>query len=164
MDSVRTLKALLACSAFLLILLPPLLEGGFTFQHHNYNQMMKMLKELTKKYPSITNLYTIGKSVEGRELWVMEISDLPGKHEIGEPEFKYIGNMHGNEVVGREILLYFIQHLLESYGKNEEITKIIDSTRIHIMPSMNPDGYEKATEGCGGVVGRTNAAGIDLNR
>ena len=135
------------------------------FQHHNYDQMTKLLKAYAEKYPSITRLYSIGTSTEGRELWVMEITDLPGKHEPGEPEFKYIGNMHGNEVVSREILLLLVQHLVESYGKDKDITKIVDSTRIHIMPSMNPDGFERAVPGeCGGVGGRTNVAGIDLNR
>nr|KAG5687053.1 hypothetical protein BaRGS_002426 [Batillaria attramentaria] len=85
--------------------------------------------------------------------------------ENGEPEFKYIGNMHGNEVVGREMLLLLIQLLCDNYGSNRFLTSFVDLTRIHIMPSMNPDGYEIAHEGdVNGVTGRTNADNIDLNR
>lgn len=141
------------------------------FSHHDFSRMTDILEQFAQRYPKITRLYSLGESVQKRNLWVLEISDNPGSHEPGEPEFKYIGNMHGNEVVSREILLHFIEKLLENYNKDDEITRLVDSTRIHIMPSMNPDGYEMAKNDkrgerarCTGVLGRPNADGVDLNR
>uniref|UniRef100_A0A8P0TD41 gp180 n=1 Tax=Canis lupus familiaris TaxID=9615 RepID=A0A8P0TD41_CANLF len=117
------------------------------FHHHHFPDMEIFLRRFANEYPNITRLYSLGKSVESRELYVMEISDNPGVHEPGEPEFKYIGNMHGNEVVGRELLLNLIEYLCKNFGTDPEVTDLVRSTRIHLMPSMNPDGYEKAQEG-----------------
>jgi carboxypeptidase D len=120
-------------------------EYGFIFKtefkHHNFESMESFLKELHETYPKLTNLYSIGKSVENRDLWVLEISKNPGKHVALVPEFKYIANMHGNEVVGRELLILLAKYLCENYGLDKRITDLVDATRIHIMPSMNPGKF-----------------------
>ncbi|XP_065667356.1 carboxypeptidase D [Hydra vulgaris] len=135
-------------------------------KHHNYVAMTRFLDEISREYPKITHKYSIGKSVKGRELWVMIVSDNPAKHEILEPEFKYVANMHGNEVVGRELLLKLIELLCRGYGKSSRLTRLVDETRMHFMPSMNPDGYELAYKdgGVDWLLGRNNANDVDLNR
>ena len=144
-------------------------EDGFltppNFNYHHYEDLHNYLSFYAHHYSNITRLYSIGTSVQGKELYVLEITDNPGVHELGEPEFKYIANMHGNEVVGRELLLVLVKYLCEGYGRDQRVTNIVDSTRIHILPSMNPDGFEISKEGdVTSVFGRANANNKDLNR
>lgn len=107
------------------------------------------------RYPNLTALYSIGKSVQGRDIWVMVVSASPYEHMLGKPDVKFLGNIHGNEPVGRELLLHMVQYMVSSYATDPYIRWLLENTRIHIMPSMNPDGYAISKEGsCDGVQGR----------
>ncbi|XP_050521239.1 carboxypeptidase D [Daktulosphaira vitifoliae] len=137
------------------------------FVHHNYDKLVAKLNLINVNYPNITRLYSVGKSVKGRNLYVLEVSLSTGHHQPGKPEFKYVANMHGNEVVGRELILLLAQYLCQNYGFDNRVTKLVNNTRIHLMPSMNPDGYEVAKEGIedpNDLLGRNNANNVDLNR
>uniref|UniRef100_A0A0K0E7J7 Peptidase M14 carboxypeptidase A domain-containing protein n=1 Tax=Strongyloides stercoralis TaxID=6248 RepID=A0A0K0E7J7_STRER len=135
------------------------------FHHHDYYLLNKFVEKITSKYPNITHLYSIGRSVEGRELWVLIISKNPKNHELLKPEFKYVANMHGNEVLGRECLIYLADLLCKNYGYNKYLTQLVDDVRIHLLFSMNPDGYENSQIGDKmSANGRSNANFIDLNR
>jgi len=142
---------------------------AFDFVHHDQEAMLKVLADTHEKCGQITRLYDLSpKSVEGRVLRVIVFGKDPDQHIPGVPEFKYVGNMHGNEVVGRELLLKLVDDLCAKYlAKDPEVIKLISTTRIHIMPTMNPDGYAKAAKagaGRGWVTGRANANNVDLNR
>ncbi|MDQ1256426.1 MAG: hypothetical protein QG656_1022, partial [Candidatus Hydrogenedentes bacterium] len=123
--------------------------------YHNYTSLTSALSEYAAAYPNIVRLYSLGQSVQGRELWAMLITDNPDAEE-DEPEFKYVSTIHGDEPVGTELCLYLINYLLVKYATDTRISNLVDSTEIWIVPLMNPDGREK--------VWRYNANSIDLNR
>lgn len=79
------------------------------YNYHNFEQLTKYLRTVNAQYPSLTALYSIGKSVQGRDLWVMVVSASPYEHMLGKPNIKLVGNIHGNEVVGKELLLHLIE-------------------------------------------------------
>jgi murein tripeptide amidase MpaA len=75
--------------------------------------------------------------------------------------------MHGNEPPSKEVLLHFIDYLLNNQMNDENVDYILKNTRIHILPLMNPDGQERAIPGiCNDEanLGRNNAKDVDLNR
>ncbi len=114
------------------------------------------LKELAAQYPNILKLFSIGISNQGRELWVVKISDNVEIDEV-EPEFKYIANMHGNEITGREMMMKLIEDLaIKYYERDHQIARLINNTEIFIMPTLNPDGSDLHRRG--------NANWTDLNR
>nr|USU81843.1 M14 metal carboxypeptidase 12 [Antheraea pernyi] len=127
-----------------------------------------VLEEVHEKCPNITRVYALTEpSVRNVPLYVIEFSTTPGFHQPYKPEVKYIGNIHGNEVLGRELLLGLAHYLCDQYLRNDRrIKALIHSTRIHLLPSMNPDGWQLATDTGGShyIVGRANNHSVDLNR
>lgn len=113
----------------------PLLE------YHDYEELTALLTQYSRTYAHICSLFSLGRSVSGRELWGLRITDAPTEKEAAEPEFIYLGNMHGDETVGREMLVNLIEYLLTSYGNVSDITNLIDTTDIYIIPSGNPFSF-----------------------
>ncbi|OQV17640.1 Carboxypeptidase M [Hypsibius exemplaris] len=138
------------------------------FQYNNYLELTGELHGLHRTYPNLTRLYSLGRSERGRELWVLALTLAPEpgtERPLGRPAVKFVGNMHGNEPVGRALLIHFAHHMLQGFNVDLEITKILNTTEIHLLPTMNPDGFESAEEGtCSGTKGRYNSRGADLNR
>lgn len=127
----------------------------FRDQYPSPEEIEQSLKSMAKQYPDLASLYSIGKSVKKRDLWVMKITSNKRDSDT-KPKFKYIANMHGDEIVGRELMVLFIRDLLKDYGTDQRITQLLDTTEIHIMPSMNPDGAQMGRRG--------NGNNVDLNR
>ena len=141
---------------------------------HHATFTPQLMKQVNEQCPNITRIYSIGKSHQGLKLYVMEMSDQPGEHELGtgtwggrgghssregqvhepaaspclfpgEPEVRYVAGMHGNEALGRELLLLLMQFLCHEFLRGDpRVTRLLTETRIHLLPSMNHDGYETA--------------------
>ena len=119
---------------------------------------LNSIQNLAETYPSLITLIEIGKSVEGRALTFVRVTapGKMGKHIAERLEFKYVANMHGDEIVGRELMLKLIEDLASNYGKDQRVTSLLENVQVYIMPSMNPDGAAHRV--------RYNANGTDLNR
>ena len=111
------------------------------------------LQTLAASYPKLATLASAGKSVQGKDLWYLRITSGA---ETGKPKLLYVSSMHGDEVTGKEMMVYLIRELLTHYGGDPRVTSLVDNANIYIMPSMNPDGTA--------LQQRFNANGVDLNR
>ncbi|XP_065187718.1 carboxypeptidase D-like [Sycon ciliatum] len=136
--------------------------------YHNYTALEDTVALLVADYPHLCRSYSIGKSVQGRDLLAVELSSHGlGEVDDGRPHVKYVGNVHGNDAVGRELLLRLVQHMLVNSANTStpSIKRLLSETHVHVLPSLNPDGFEVSTEGdCQGASGRHNANGRDLNQ
>jgi len=123
--------------------------------YHSYDELSDWAHSLAGAYPEIVALDSIGPTVDGRWIWVLNITDNPGVEE-NEPEFVYISTMHGDEPVGTELLIWLCDSLTQKYGDDPRITRVVDSVSLWVVPMMNPDGNVRAQ--------RYNANDVDLNR
>ncbi|MCD6418611.1 DUF2817 domain-containing protein [bacterium] len=123
--------------------------------YHNYSELSSWVHNLATSYPSIVKIDSLGPTVEGRWIWAVCITDNPDLDEY-EPEFVYISTIHGDEPVGTELLIWLCDSLTQKYGADTQITAIVDSLELWIIPMMNPDGNAHGT--------RYNANSVDLNR
>ncbi len=99
-------------------------------------------RRLVDAYPELVTLESIGQSYEGREMWVLTVTNHQNKPHREKPGFWIDGNIHANEIQGSEIALYTAWYLVENYGENDFITQLMDEKVFYIAPSINPDGRE----------------------
>lgn len=115
-------------------------ESFLTNPHYSSNsELSDNLLKLQKKYPDLIDVRTIGQSVDGEDLIVARIyKDVKRPRSVLVPMFKYVGNMHGDETIGRQMLIYLGEYLVRNYGIVDDVTQLVDTTDIYLMPSMNP--------------------------
>ncbi|HMB69406.1 MAG TPA: M14 family zinc carboxypeptidase, partial [bacterium] len=138
--------------------------GGFLPEYISYSEAVAELNALAAAHPTLTELSSIGQSIEGREQWVLKISDNASVDE-DEPEVLIYGNHHAREVISVIIPLHVAATLLDDYGSDPDITEWVNEREIWILPVLNPDGYVYVeTTDLFWRKNRRGGYGVDLNR
>lgn len=109
-------------------------------QYYSLDQVYAALQALNKAYPQLTTLETVGKSEEGRPIMAMTVNNPKTGAALDKPGIYVDGNMHGNEIQGGDISLYLLDYLLGGYGKNPEMTQLMDRVAFYVVPVVNVDG------------------------
>jgi len=133
--------------------------------YQNAFEVETFLRNAHAFFPELTKLVEIGKSVEGRSIWALKISDNPEKTEANEPAVLFNSMHHAREVMTPEVSLDIVEHLLTNYETDQEIKDWVDRNEIWVVPMLNVDGNAKVWEGQN--LWRKNARdghGVDLNR
>ncbi|NUM35458.1 MAG: zinc carboxypeptidase [Candidatus Brocadiae bacterium] len=154
-----------------LSLLQTEMQLGSMKGYYTLDETAKIMDSLYQKYGSkklITAKKSIGKSFQGRDIYMFKISDNADLEESDkEPQVLYTSLTHAREPAGMMAIFYFVYHLLENYEKDSRVRSIVDNREIYFIPVVNPDGYlYNHNNGSGGGMWRKNrnGSGVDLNR
>ncbi|MCM2267455.1 MAG: M14 family metallopeptidase [Elusimicrobiales bacterium] len=139
--------------------------------YHNYKETSDLLAQMAARHSDIASLFSIGKTVEGRDMWCLRInSTAKGSAPSAKPGAFFLGNMHAREHLANEIPLLFAAWLLD-HRNDVDVKKYIGSLDIYIVPMLNSDGAEFDIASGSYQYYRKNMSknangsrGVDLNR
>jgi hypothetical protein len=121
----------------------PKTAGEIDFLHyHTYDEVLVLLQKWAKEYSNLVDLYSVGKSFEGREIWQMTLTNKSTGKDTDKPAMFIEGNRHSGEVTAAESALWFAWHILTNYGKDPALTQQVDTKALYIRVKNNPDGSE----------------------
>lgn len=121
----------------------PKTAGAIDFLHyHTYGEVLLILQGWAKDFPGIVDLYSVGKSYEGRDIWQITISNKALGKDTDKPAMFIEGNRHSGEVTAAESALWFAWHILSGYGRDPELTRLVDTKALYVRVKNNPDGSE----------------------
>lgn len=113
-------------------------------QFYRYDDLVRILKAYAGEYPHLVQVESIGKSYEGRDIWLATVTNTATGEAKEKPAFWVDGNIHASELSPSTACLYLIHRLVTEYGSNAEITRCLDTRAFYICPRLNPDGAEWA--------------------
>jgi murein tripeptide amidase MpaA len=118
---------------------------ALVFDHfYRYAELTEWLHALVREYPHLIAMEAIGKSHEGRDIWVITATNTKSGPAADKPAFWVDGNIHATEVAGAAASLYFLHTLATQYGHDADVTRVLDTRAFYVCPRINPDGAEWA--------------------
>ena len=110
--------------------------------YRDYAAQTKLMQDLVAAHPDICRLESLGKSWQGREMWLMTITNFSTGEESAKPAFWLDGAIHANEIQASDVALYTIWYLVEGYGQMDYIHELVDNQVFYILPMMSPDSRD----------------------
>ena len=107
---------------------------------YDYPELVEAMRTLAAGHPDLFTLSSLGKSVEGRDLWCLTLNNPETGSDRSKPAMYVDGNIHGNEIQGAEAALYLAWYLAENRDRVESLKKLTDERAFYIVPTVNPDG------------------------
>lgn len=111
-------------------------------KYHTYAEIVDLLNSWHAAFPGLTKAYSVGRTHEGREMWLMEITNSATGPAADKPGYYIDANFHAGEVTGSAVALYTIHYLLENYSECENVTNLLDTKVFYILPRVSIDGSE----------------------
>ena len=111
---------------------------------YKYDELTRLLFAYAEAHPTLVAVRSIGKSHEGREIWVATVTNIATGAAEDKPAFWADGNIHAAELTASTAVLYFLHELVTRYGSDADITELLDSRAVYLCPRLNPDGAELA--------------------
>ena len=111
---------------------------------YRYDDLTRLVKAYADEYPQLVQVESFGKSHEGRDIWLVTVTNTGTGPAEEKPAMWIDGNIHATELSPSSACLYFINELVTSYGDDANITYALDTRAFYICPRVNPDGAEWA--------------------
>ncbi len=109
-------------------------------KYHTVDVMYTWMRRWAERYPDIVEVYQVGTSYEGRPILQATLTNTATGPATDKPAAFFEGGRHSGEITSSESVLWLMQHLVEGYGNNPEITRLLDRAAIYLRPQNNPDG------------------------
>ena len=113
-------------------------------RYYRYDDLTRIVHAFAEEFPHLVRVESIGKSYEGRDIWLATVTNAATGADTDKPAFWVDGNIHATEVSPSSTCLYLINKLTGEYGANATITNLVDTRAFYICPRVNPDGAEWA--------------------